>query len=223
MCFICAEPIAHADRTRDHVPPRNLFLPEDRENLITLPAHRACNESFGKDDEYFQLQVSARAYPHPKVRKLWGDLIPGSGPVMRGFHRPQAKGFKKSVLESLKPVDVFTDGGVYVGSGDVMLQDSQRLLRVVNRIARGIYAHRTGKVLPAAWPVKSDLMDPSRVREFLDHLGIRFHSVGNGTFLYDLKHFQSDDRDALVWTVFFESVHFWSYLGSGQVARLGSI
>ena len=93
-----------------------------------------------------------------------GDPIPGTGPVMRGLHRPESKGFKASVLKNLVQVDIRTDAGIYLGTGDVMLQEADRILRVLNRIVRGLYARRTHKVLPADWPVSSDLMDPSKLQ-----------------------------------------------------------
>lgn len=214
ICYICAEPIAARDRDRDHVPSQGLFNVGDRQNLITLPTHRACNQDFAKDDEYFRLQITARAFPDPKARKLWGEPIPESGPVMRGFHRPQSQGFKASVLKNLVSVDIRTDAGLYLGTGEALLQDSNRLLRVVNRFVRGLYTHRTGKVLPADWPVSSDLMHPQRVLAFVDLFQARFFEVGNGTFLYASMHLPEDDREALFWLVFYNSVHFWGYTGT---------
>jgi hypothetical protein len=220
LCYICAEAIATEDRDMDHVPPKGLFNVEDRENLIKLPTHRACNQSFAKDDEYFRLQITARAPHDSKAKKLWGDPLPGTGPVMRGFHRPQGQGFKASVLKDLIPVDLRTEGGIFLGSGEVMLQKADRIIRVVNRIVRGLYNRRTGKVLPADWPVSSDLMDGGSLQPMLEPFNIRFFSIGNGTFLYDSKHLADDDREALFWLIFYNSVHFWGYTGTQIRSRL---
>ena len=57
-CVYCG---AEGDVTRDHVPPSCLFPPEDRINLITVPACAECHESFKLDDEYFRVTLSLRA------------------------------------------------------------------------------------------------------------------------------------------------------------------
>lgn len=220
LCYICAEPIAPEDRDKDHVVPKGLFNPEDRDNLITLPTHQSCNQSFAMDDEYFRLQITARAPHDSRAKKLWGDPLPGTGPVMRGFHRPQSRGFKASVLKNLIPVDLHTEGGIYLGSGEMMLQEADRILRVVNRIVRGLYTRRTGKVLPADWPVSSDLMDGTKLQPMLKPLNIRFFDIGKRTFLYDSKHAEDDDREALFWLIFYNSVHFWGYTGTQIRSRL---
>jgi hypothetical protein len=220
LCYICAEAIDPEDRDMDHVPPKGLFNIKDRANLIKLPTHRACNQSFAKDDEYFRLQITARALHDPKAKQLWGDPLPGTGPVMRGFHRPQSQGFKTSVLKDLIPVDLRTEGGIYLGSVEVMLQKADRIIRVVNRIVRGLYTRRTGKVLPADWPVSSELMDGAQLQPMLKLLNVRFFNIGKRTFLYDSKHLADDHREALFWLIFYNSVQFWGYTGTQIPSRL---
>jgi len=215
-CYICAEPICPGDGDIDHVVPVGLFNPEDRQNLIKLPAHKDCNRSFSKDDEYFRLCMTAASSHDDKAKKVW------RGPVMRGFHRPESQGFKASVMANLIPADIRTEAGLYLSSGDAMLQDAQRIRRVVNKIVRGLYVHRTGKILPADWPVSSDLMNPAKLRPFVKLLNIRFFSVGNETFLYGSKHMEEDHREALFWLVFYRSIHFWGYTGTAVRSLLFS-
>lgn len=215
LCYICAQPIESQDRSRDHVPPLGLFNPADRQNLRTLPTHKACNEAFALDDEYFRLcLVAAVAHHNTAAKNLFDDK------VMRGFHRPDHAGLKSVVLKSLVPAEVRSKAGLILGKADAMMQDSDRILRVVNRITRGLYTIRTGKVLPADWPVSSDMIDPTEAQPFLAAFQIRFFDVGNGTFLYDSKHLPEDDREALFWLVFYRSVHFWGYTGTKIPAAL---
>ena len=190
--------------------PRALFNKEDRGNIITLPAHRSCNNSFAQDDEYFRLCMTAAAAPvSPQASKLW------YGPVMRGYHRPDYPGLKLDTLKNLVPVDVHTEGGIYLGTGEAMLQDAARLQRVVQRIARGLYCRRTGKVLPPAWPVSSDMINGRNAEPFVEHFSVTFFEFGNGTFLYGWKHLEADDREGLYWLIFYGgAVHFWVYTGT---------
>lgn len=206
LCYICAELIAQDSRSMEHVVPRGLFNPEDRQNLITLPAHRECNQRFAKDDERFRLYVTARAPYNDKAKKLW------SGPVMRGLHRPRSKGFKTSILRNLMPVDIRSPTGLYLGTADAMLQEPETIHRVVNRITRGLYTRRTGKVLPTDWPVSSDMMPTENLKALEEAFGMRFFEVGNGTFYYGSKHLD-DDREALFGLLFYGAVHFWAYTG----------
>lgn len=206
-CYICAGPIEKGEGNREHVVPKELFNSVDRCNLITLPAHKECNRSYQKDDDYFRLCVTAAAYKDPSARKLW------SGPVMRGFHRLQSLGLKKAVLLNLVPMKIQTEGGPYLGRYDVMLQDAGRILRVVNRIVRGLYTELTGKILPAGWPIQSDLIDRSQVEGLIAEGKVDFCNVGRGTLQYTWEHLE-DDREGIMWLVFYRLVHFWGYTGT---------
>jgi hypothetical protein len=208
LCYICVKAIPTGEGDREDVVPKGLFNPEDRQNLIKFPAHRRCNRSLSKDDEYFRLCMTAAASHDAKAKKLW------RGPVMRGFHRPESQRFKTSVLKKVIPVDIRSEAGLYLGTGEAMLQDAQRIYKVVNRIVRGLYVHRTGEILPADWPISSDLMNPAKLRPFVKLFNIRFFSIGNGTFLYGSKHLAEDQREALFWLIFYNSTHFWGYTGT---------
>lgn len=208
LCYICTKPICPGDGDADHVVPEGLFNPEDRQDLIKLPTHKGCNQSFSKDDEYFRLCMTGATSHDAKAKKLW------RGPVMRGFHRPESQRFKASVLANVVSVDIRSETSLHRGTGQAMLQDAERIRRVVNKIVRGLYVHRTGKILPADWPVSSDLMDRAKLQPFVKLFSIRFFSIGNRTFLYGSMHLEEDLREALFWLVFYNSTHFWGYTGT---------
>ena len=78
VCVYCGleEPDIR-DRTRDHIPPRNLF-PEPRlSDLITVPSCRSCNETASMDDEFFLIMVAGRldAHDHPQAQKVLESII----------------------------------------------------------------------------------------------------------------------------------------------------
>jgi hypothetical protein len=53
-CYLCGKHLT-APINVDHVPPK-LFFPEELRkglNLLTIPAHVACNEAWRMDEEYF--------------------------------------------------------------------------------------------------------------------------------------------------------------------------
>jgi hypothetical protein len=52
FCYVCGKPFTEsAPPTRDHVPPRNIFLEEDRNWPLILPAHSECNSEYSFSDE----------------------------------------------------------------------------------------------------------------------------------------------------------------------------
>ncbi|MDF2477577.1 MAG: hypothetical protein K0S24_3060 [Sphingobacterium sp.] len=91
VCFICGE--GKADSV-DHVPPKNLFLPKYRsmgENLITVPAHRECNNGTSKDDEYFRFCLLTQAmWTSELAKELWDEKY-----KVR-IHDPNKAGYKKA-------------------------------------------------------------------------------------------------------------------------------
>jgi len=139
FCYICASPLpSPKDQTIDHVVPKGLF--EKKKGLIELPTHKACNNSFSQDDEYFRLCMAAAAAPRdPLARKMW------ESPVMRGFHRPEMPGLKKATLKALHHVDVHTPAGIYLGTSEAMFQDASRI--------------------PLDWPVSSDLINHAAAKK----------------------------------------------------------
>ena len=51
-CYVCGKPFTEsAPSTRDHVPPRKIFLSEDRDWPLILPAHNECNSEYSFSDE----------------------------------------------------------------------------------------------------------------------------------------------------------------------------
>jgi len=52
FCYMCGEPFTKANpSTRDHVPPKRIFLPEDSNWPLILPAHEKCNSDLSVSDE----------------------------------------------------------------------------------------------------------------------------------------------------------------------------
>jgi hypothetical protein len=52
FCYVCGKPFTENNpATRDHVPPRKIFLEEDRNWPLILPAHRNCNSEYSFSDE----------------------------------------------------------------------------------------------------------------------------------------------------------------------------
>ncbi|OHB81757.1 MAG: hypothetical protein A2Z38_09770 [Planctomycetes bacterium RBG_19FT_COMBO_48_8] len=52
FCYMCGNPFTDTNpSTRDHVPPKKIFLLEDRNWPLILPAHEKCNSEYSFSDE----------------------------------------------------------------------------------------------------------------------------------------------------------------------------
>jgi hypothetical protein len=102
FCYLCSAPLLpHQQRDRDHVPPKAVFLPEDRSPPLLLPTHRACNGGENLADEKIGQLIAlryGRVPEDPKNRRLEFALGDGHAAVVncdvdaavwrwiRGFH-----------------------------------------------------------------------------------------------------------------------------------------
>lgn len=131
---ICAYCGSQNNLERDHVPPKNLFPRPRPRKLISVPSCSKCHSDTSKDDEYFRIKVCLRndAGDHPEARANWDSIF-------RSLNMKEAKGLKKSFLSDIRPVQLRTPAGLYVGSGLAYDVDMIRIRRVVERTLRGLY------------------------------------------------------------------------------------
>jgi hypothetical protein len=112
-CVYCGEPAT----TKDHVPPRGLFLDPPPRNLITVPACLRCNNSASTDDELFRIVVSIGAgMDTPESRALWDDKI---FPGLRKNRR-----VAKDLGGSMRRVPVHHPDGAYLGEATAVHLDA---------------------------------------------------------------------------------------------------
>jgi hypothetical protein len=87
--------------TNDHVPPKCLFPPEKRVNLITVAACEPCNAEFKLDDEYFRLALSIRPdLPNETTAEYLFEKTKSS------LRKREATGLRASVVASVKQLSL---------------------------------------------------------------------------------------------------------------------
>ena len=222
VCVYCGleEPDTR-DRTRDHVPPRNLF-PEPRpSDLITVPCCRSCNESASMDDEFFRNIVTGRieSSGHPEAQRVFESVV-------RSFQRPEARGLTKRFLNNLLEGDMYTEGGVYVGQGVGYRfgeTEGDRLDSVAARIVRGLYFHTFDIRLPDICTTKC--YENSRLAANVDSINLEdlitiFRpmierqpnvTLGNDVFEYWVERAEDDDFASACILRFYQSVLFFCF------------
>ena len=115
--------------SRDHVPPRFLLeepLPRD---LLTVPSCSDCNRSFSLDEQYLQVVIAKIGHvPHLMAKVEKGGIVD------RALER--APGLDQRIVDSL---EVRSDGRVW------LTPERERILRIVQKIAYGLFICRYGK------------------------------------------------------------------------------
>lgn len=203
--------------TKDHIPPKSIFSKPRPTNLITVPSCTEChgeNKQVSQDDEYFRLALTIRedTGQHPDVKQILST-------VLRSLARPDKLGFTRSLLHNIRPVNVFTPSGLFLGRKSAYDVNLARLDRVAERITKGLFFHERGYRLPDSYGVEafseSGLQDMREVdKQALQAtilqplLSNTPKTIGNRVFTYWVA---SSDTDANItaWLLlFYEQVAF---------------
>lgn len=75
ICSICGN---NDELTREHIPPKGIFLVPRPKNTITVFSCKKCNHDTDLDDEYFRFWVTAGAHPQSKLSEVWKNKVVGS-------------------------------------------------------------------------------------------------------------------------------------------------
>lgn len=151
QCVYCGN---HGQVTSDHVPPKCLFPPDDRINLITVNACTTCHDGFKLDDEYFRVALSVRA-----------DLPDGPEAAFlreqtrQTLRNPSAKQFRAAIGRATALVPFRSQDGVHVGNVFAMKLDPIRITKTAERIVRGLYAKHFKRALPDTHEVSVSILD----------------------------------------------------------------
>lgn len=130
ICYLCGNKLAE---TRDHIFPKNLFPRPLPSHLLTAPSCGECNNSLSDDEELFRAFVALGvAYETSSGYRIWTERVRPSLQLDR-------RGFKTLLLRLIKDVKLFSPNGMYVGNAKALLVDQERINRVLEKIARGLY------------------------------------------------------------------------------------
>jgi hypothetical protein len=138
-CYLCCLPIAGgADRTKEHFIPRTFYenrkLPD--ENDLSFPAHRSCNESTTKEEEWVATCLALSNPLGPSSGERWDRAV-------RAVSRDKAIAMRTALVRDA--IDL--PGGasaIPVGMG--------RLTWVLAKIVKGLVVRSTGTLLPNGTP-----------------------------------------------------------------------
>lgn len=174
LCAICG--IREAV-TKDHVPPRGIFIKPRPNNLIKVPACFSCNNNASDLDEKFRVYL--------------GLHVGGSGGQGEELFRKEAlrtlkhnKKLRQKILRGMEPVNLTTPGGIFSERGYRFLWDSEAHDTIVERTIRGLYFHHYRQILGKQAYVKVQWLRgiPAEMAEMVN--GWSIYSFGKGEVTY---------------------------------------
>lgn len=214
-CAYCDVPNA---KTRDHIPPRNLFPKPWPSDFITVPCCESCRAGWSDDDEYFRLAVvsTENVSAHAAVDSVIET-------VSRSFEKENKQGFARLVYDSLIEVAGKGSQGEDLAV-PIMKIDRSRLNRVTNRIIRGLFHHENHYPVPADYIIETAFSQSGfpqffkRIEPMLDQFSLP-RSIGNGVFAYSFASIE-EDRNSTIWLLnFYEALPFIGFTVKPQHLR----
>jgi hypothetical protein len=159
LCAYCG---LRPGTTRDHVPPKCLFAPSMRANLITIPACNECHSEYKLDDEYFRTILAIRnGLPNTESVKHIQES------TRRAFANPMSSGLRASILKDIVPVTP-TDTAAFG-----LRIEARRIKSTTHRIVAGLSSHILKTPIPATHEVTAFPIDLQTGVEAIEHPVVR--------------------------------------------------
>jgi len=159
---------AHGQVTSDHVPPKCLFAPQVRTNLLTVNACPTCHDSFKLDDEYFKVVLGLRA-DLPKNSE--SEFLQNQ--TSRTLNSEGADGFRAMLRQAMRKVPLYTSAGIYLGHAPGIDIDVNRVRSTTERLVKGLFAKFFHRVLPPTHAVVVTPLDFQRDSSALRSADVR--------------------------------------------------
>jgi len=193
-CYLCG---TEDNLTRDHVPPKNLFLNPLPDNLITLPCCKKCNSSFSKDDEAFRLWVSTSAFASPTAKKIWDEKI---APSFQKRNHQLAKNIQEYIGTKILETPI---GKVEFPTFSI---PQNRVVNYLIRLTKGLLRHHYPNYDYSETPFLVNHILLSNEQEMIVLYKIinlmTYNELGNGVFRY-WHGFAVDSPESGIWVYTF--------------------
>lgn len=197
--------------TSDHVPPKCLFPPSARVNLVTVHACAQCHDSYKLDDEYFRVILSLRADLPERSETEFLRVQ-----TKKTLQNPSARGLRTR----LQAATIGIESGGPEKMAAVRIEPA-RIVSTAERIVRGLYATYLNKTLPNTHGVSVNLLDFQKndravqSPQVQEVLGLLEHFGGHRQFgnVLDLRFLKTDDdtSSSLWWVQLHDVFAFLGY------------
>jgi hypothetical protein len=168
ICGICG---VNQATTREHVPPKNIFLNPKPSDLITIPACFDCNNASSESDERFRLFLGLQVARFSKQ----GEQLFKEGTIATARHNYR---YRSEILSSSERILFTTPDGIIHGSGVSIPWDSEAHDKTIEKIIRGLFFHHYRKVIANNAQINVNFFNalPNIEADLYEN------SVGNGVF-----------------------------------------
>lgn len=141
ICYLCGKKLEE-NINYDHVPPRQFYPRNIRKNhnlnLLTLPVHKSCNESYQKDEVYFVHSIAILTKGSYSGNAIWSD-------ISNQFEKPQGIRIGQMILKEFDK----RPSGIILPNGKVLKRfNAKRVWKVVWKITRGLFFKEKGQFIP---------------------------------------------------------------------------
>jgi hypothetical protein len=194
-CAFCGQPAT----TKDHIPPQGMFAP-GTPNLPWVPACRACNNSSSKDDEFIQRLAFVDGSENCRHAEAARSAI------LRNIKRPQAAGYRASLIETVRPVSVWS-GPILLGETTAIEIEGERTSRAIMKIIRGLFYLTTNRRLAPGYEPAGHVLGlgpPDERYRYTEQELLKFpeSSVGDRAFCWR-GYVDDQDKHLSVWRMTF--------------------
>lgn len=167
ICVLCGMKNA---TTREHIPPKCIFLKPLPSNLTTVPACYSCNNISSKDDEYFRVML-AISVGHQTERGK--EFFQESRKTIS--HKGNRK-LREYIRNNLLEVPVSTESGIYLGKHHAIKVDPEFVKPVLRKITKGLFFKLSNKILA----------DDSEIKFFVQQKSLLVPNAGFNKDVFEL-------------------------------------
>jgi hypothetical protein len=167
LCMFCCGVIEQADLSMEHFVPKCLWEDGYRpDHTQTVPAHKSCNNSFSKDNEYVR---NVLVLEEGALKSCDGARIVSEQTIARMIQKRPGTIIK--AMKNLGNRPVTTSTGIYVGNEPAFDVDGSRIARVLVNVMKGIFFLTQKVPMPHDFEPEvhdTNLLDRSQFRRTVD-------------------------------------------------------
>ncbi len=142
LCVYCGKREA---TTADHVVAEGFFDVAPEGGYIKAPSCFPCNNKcYSRDEEYLLVAGLSEA----TIRSAAANRVLDRMAEAHRTGRRRRVGLAIRLLNNVRPHDVHSPAGIYLGTARVLEFEERRVNPVLEKIVRGLYYHELGVALP---------------------------------------------------------------------------
>lgn len=207
LCVFCGIEKA---TTKDHIPPKGIFVKPRPSNLITVPACVKCNGGSSGLDEQFIADLGIHVSNGAEAgKRLFAEQ------VMKTLRHNNE--LSRKVLGRIKSVDFTTPEGIIYGRKHIGEWDKEPHMKIIEKTIRGLYYHHYDEILDANYSVDTYFFDS--LTEELQEISKNWAFNSFGDVRYKYTRAEENKETSSVWLFQFYDSH-WA---GGQTKKADSV